>query len=206
MSDQRNILDALAIFGASALLAASAAAHHSDSLYFVDDRSADGGAVRIEGTISRVRWINPHSEFFVDVPSAAGGEPVVWAIETDSINQLRALGWDESTLEVGDKVIVVVSKSKFDDTAGRLRDMLVYGATAEEPAAMYLEFKGDGKPEWQAPFEVYRKHTPCPGTAPYDPARQPGKETLLCARLSAAELAAAMQEYAPRVLLLRGSK
>jgi hypothetical protein len=153
-----------------------------------------------------VRWINPHSEFFVDVPNPAGGEPNVWAIETDSVNQLRALGWSETTLEVGDKVVVVVSKSKFDDTAGRLRDMLVYPSSADESAAVYLEFKGDGKPEWQAPFEVYKKHTPCPGTAPYDPERQPGKETLLCARLSAEELAAAKSEFASRVLLLRDVK
>jgi hypothetical protein len=181
----------------------SAAAHHSDSLYFVDDRSADGGAIRIEGTISRVRWINPHSEFFVDVPDPNGGDTVVWAIETDSVNQLRGLGWDENTLQVGDKVVVVVSKSKFDDTAGRLRDMLVYGATAEEPSAVYLEFKGDGEPEWQAPYEVYERHTACPGTAPFDPERQPGKETLLCAQLSADELAAAKREFGTRVLLLR---
>jgi hypothetical protein len=186
-----------------ALLAGAAVAHHSDSLYFVDDRSADGGAIRIEGTISRVRWINPHSEFFVDVAAPNGGAPAVWAIETDSVNQLRGLGWDDKTLEVGDKVVVVVSKSKFDDTAGRLRDMLVYGATPDEPAAVYLEFKGNGKPEWQAPFEVYREHMPCPGTAPFDPERQPGKETLLCARLSSAELAAARQKFAARVLLLR---
>ena len=129
----------LGVAGAASLLAQVAAAHHSDSLYFIDDRSADGGAIRIEGTISRVRWINPHSEFFVEVPSAAGGEPAVWAIETDSVNQLRGLGWDDDTLQVGDKVVVVVSKSKFDDTAGRLRDMLVYGATPAEPAAVYLE-------------------------------------------------------------------
>jgi hypothetical protein len=189
-----------------AFVAGSASAHHSDSLYFVDDRSADGGAIRIEGTISRVRWINPHSEFFVDVPSPSGGAPVTWAIETDSLNQLRALGWDQQTLEVGDKVVVVVSKSKFDDTAGRLRDMLVYGATADEPAAIYLEFKGNRKPEWEAPFEVYRKHTPCPGTAPFDPERQPGKETLLCAHLSGAELAVAKQQFGARVLLLRDPK
>jgi hypothetical protein len=187
------------------LLAGAAAAHHSDSLYFVDDRSADGGAVRIEGTISRVRWINPHSEFFVDVPSPNGGEPAVWAIETDSVNQLRGLGWNEKTLEVGDKVVVVVSKSKFDDTAGRLRDMLVYGAS-DEPASAYLEFKGDGNTEWQAPYEVYKAHTPCPGTVPFDAERQPGKETLLCARLTAAELAAAKSQFASRVLLLRDAK
>jgi hypothetical protein len=187
----------------TALLATAAAAHHSDSLYFVDDRSADGGAIRIEGTISRVRWINPHMEFFVDVPSPTGGEPTVWAIETDSVNQLRGLGWDENTLQVGDEVVVVVSKSKFDDTAGRLRDMLVYGGAPDEPASVYLEFKGDGKPEWAAPYEVYRAHASCPGTVPFDAERQPGKETLLCAHLSADELAAAKREFGARVLLLR---
>ena len=188
---------------AAVLAVGAAAAHHSDSLYFVDDRSADGGAIRIEGTISRVRWINPHTEFFVDVPSVNGGEPVVWAIETDSVNQLRGLGWDEETIEVGDKVVVVVSKSKFDDTAGRLRDLLVYGATPDEPAAVYLEFKGNGKPEWQAPYELYKAYASCPGTAPFDAERQPGKETLLCARLGADELAAAKRDFGPRVLLLR---
>ena len=195
-----------ALVGAATTLASTARAHHSDSLYFVDDRSADGGAIRIEGTISRVRWINPHSEFFVDVPNPNGGEPAVWAIETDSVNQLRALGWVASTLEVGDKVVAVVSKSKFDDTAGRLRDLLVYGSSADETAAVYLEFKGDGKTEWQAPYEVYKSHTPCPGTAPFDPERQPGKETLLCARLDAAELAAAKRTFGARVLLLRDSR
>ena len=203
---QHRAATVLAAAAVATMLAGAAAAHHSDSLYFIDDRSADGGAVRIEGTISRVRWINPHSEFFVDVPSPNGGEPAVWAIETDSVNQLRGLGWDESTLQAGDKVVVVVSKSKFDDTAGRLRDMLVYGATPDERAAVYLEFKGDGKPEWQAPYEVYRAHTPCPGTVPFDAERQPGKETLLCARLDDTELAAVKRAFGSRVLLLRDAK
>lgn len=197
---------AFAAIGALGMLAGAAAAHHSDSLYFVDDRSADGGAIRIEGAISRVRWINPHSEFFVDVPNPSGGAAVTWAIETDSVNQLRGLGWNDDTLEVGDKVVVVVSKSKFDDTAGRLRDMLVYGAAPADPSAVYLEFKGDGKPEWAAPYEVYKKHTSCPGTAPYDAERQPGKETLLCAHMSAAELTAAKRDFGARVLLLRDAK
>ena len=81
--------------------------------------------------------------------------------------------------------------------------MLVYGTAPDEPAAVYLEFKGDGKPEWQAPYDVYKRHAACPGTAPFDAERQPGKETLLCARLSADELAAAKREFGARVLLLR---
>ena len=84
--------------------------------------------------------------------------------------------------------------------------MLVYGATPAEPAAVYLEFKGDGKPEWQAPYDVYKGHTPCPGTVPFDAERQPGKETLLCARLNADELAAAKRDFGARVLLLRDAK
>lgn len=197
MNGTRTQLAALAAVCAAA--AGTAAAHHSDSLYFVDDRMADGGAIKIEGTIARVRWINPHSEFFVDVPSAGGG-PTQWAIETDSVNQLRALGWNEQTLEVGDKVVVVVSKSKFDDTAGRLRDMLVYDAAGG--ATIYLEYKKEGA-LWEAPLALYRKYSSCPGTKPYDPERQPGKETLLCNTLSAAELAAAKAELGAKVLILR---
>jgi hypothetical protein len=200
---QKAAVVALGCAAALTLFAWPADAHHSDSLYFVDDRAADGGAIRIEGTVSRVRWINPHTEFFVDVPSA-GGTMNTWAIETDSVNQLRALGWDEKTIEVGDRVVVVVSKSKFDDTAGRLRDMLVYGATPADTNAVYLEYKGDGNSQWQAPLDLYRAHESCPGTTPYDPERQPGKETLLCAHLSASQLDAARAEYGTRVLLLRG--
>jgi hypothetical protein len=200
---RRATLTTLACAGVATVVARGAAAHHSDSLYFVDDRAADGGAIRIEGTISRVRWINPHSEFFVDVPNSSGGAPISWAIETDSVNQLRGLGWDERTLEVGDRVVVVVSKSKFDEAAGRLRDMLVLGAAGDEPAQIYLEFKGDGAPQWQAPYELYKRNESCPGTAPFDAERQPGKETLLCATLDKDELAAARQEFGSRVLLLR---
>jgi Family of unknown function (DUF6152) len=194
------LLGAFAIV--ATIVARTATAHHSDSLYFVDDRSADGGAIKIEGTISRMRWINPHSELFVDVPSPGGGEPAVWAIETDSVNQLRALGWSETTLEVGDQVVVVVSKSKFDDTAGRLRDLLVLNA--DGGATLYLEYKKEGA-TWEAPLALYRKHTSCPGTKPYDPERQPGKETLLCNALSAQELAAARAEFGETVLILRAN-
>jgi hypothetical protein len=198
---ERAVIIALAATSAATTVALDATAHHSDSMYFVDDRAADGGAIRIEGTVSRVRWINPHSEFFVDVPNGSGA-PTVWAIETDSVNQLRALGWNEKTLEVGDKVVVVVSKSKFDDTAGRLRDMLVLPATAEEPATVYLEYKPVGE-QWEAPLKVYQRYASCPGTAVTDDNRQPGKETLLCATLSTQELAAARQEFGSRVLVLR---
>jgi hypothetical protein len=197
----KSVVTLLASAAAALLLARGAAAHHSDSLYFVDDRAADGGAIRIEGTIARVRWINPHSEIFVDT-AKPNGETDQWAIETDSVNQLRAMGWTDKTLEVGDTVVVVVSKSKFDDTAGRLRDLLVLGSTAGEPATMYLEYKS-GSPLWDGALAAYQKYTSCPGTKVYDPERQPGKETLLCATVPSADLPAARAAFGDRVLLLR---
>jgi hypothetical protein len=36
--------------------------------------------------------------------------------------------------------------------------MRVYGSTAEEPAALYLEYKGDGNAQWDAPLELYPAH------------------------------------------------
>jgi hypothetical protein len=197
----RSTAALLALGCVGALAVRIASAHHSDSLYFVDDRAADGGAVKIEGTIARVRWINPHSEFFVDVRSP-NGDTVQWAIETDSINQLHAMGWTDETLEVGDKVVVVVSKSKFEDTEGRLRDMLVLGTSPDEPATMYLEYK-DGKPVFEGALAAYQKYTSCPATKLFDPTRQPGKEALLCATIPAHDLGAARAEFGDRVLLLR---
>jgi hypothetical protein len=183
----------------SAGLAAGAAlAHHSDSFYFVDDRSAEGGAVRIEGTLSRVRFINPHSEIFVEV-AGEGGEP-------DSWNQLRTLGWTEATLAVGDHVVIIVSKSKFHATAGRLRDLLVYGRTSEDPARVYLEYipdVADPSSQSDAPLRVLERAPQCDGTVQYDPARQRGKETLLCVSLDAAALEAVQREFADELVIFR---
>jgi hypothetical protein len=184
--------------------ASAALAHHSDSFYFVDDRGAEGGAVRIEGTLSRVRFINPHSEIFVEVASEEGGEPVRWAVETDSWNQLRTLGWTEATLAVGDHVVIIVSKSKFHATAGRLRDLLVYGRTPEEPARLYLEYipdVADPSSQSDAPLRVLERAPQCPGTVQYDPARQRGKETLLCVALDAATLEAVQSEFADDLVI-----
>ena len=175
--------------------AARAAAHHSDSLYFIDDRSADGGAIRIEGTVSRVRWINPHSEFFVDVPSATGGEPTVWAIETDSVNQLRALGWDDNTLKSATRSSSWSRSRSSTTRPAACATCSFYGATAAEPAAVYLEYKPVGE-QWEAPLKVYQRYSSCPGTAVTDANRQPGKETLLCATLTARELAATAKNSA----------
>jgi hypothetical protein len=179
-------------------------AHHSDSVYFVDDRDDPRGAVRIEGTVTRVRLINPHAEFFVSVRDD-NGETAEWAIESDSWNELGTLGWTQETLAEGDRVAAVVSMSKFHSTAGRLRDMLIL-PRGGGPATLFLEYIPDASDEFgqsDAPLRLMERAPQCEGTVRFDPARERGEETLLCISLDAATLDAARREFADRLPILR---
>lgn len=179
-------------------------AHHSDSVYFVDDRNDPRGAVRIEGTVTRVRLINPHAEFFIAV-MGEDGETRRWAIESDSWNELRTLGWTQETLHEGDRVAAVVSMSKFHETAGRLRDMLIY-PNGDTPATLFLEYIPDASDELgqsDAPIELLERAPQCEGTIRYDPARERGEETLLCIRLTPDLLDEARADFADRIQILR---
>ena len=77
----------------------SAWAHHSHGNYMTSEWTS------LEGTVTELRWINPHSWFYLEVLDAEG-EPVVWALEANSLNQLRRAGWTQDALEVGDKIFV----------------------------------------------------------------------------------------------------
>ncbi|WP_428097001.1 DUF6152 family protein [Candidatus Rariloculus sp.] len=186
---------------AGMLLAASSqlTAHHSDSVYFVDDRGDPRGAVKIEGTVSQVRLINPHAEFFVDVMNE-DGEVDRWAIESDSWNQLRSFGWNEATIEVGDRIEVIVSMSRFHNTAGRLRDILVHGSGPDESSQLFLEFIPSSESgQWESVLELVQDAPQCEGTVPYDHLGERGEEILVCLALDEQTLETAREEFANRI-------
>ena len=56
----------------------------------------------LEGTITKVEWMNPHVFFYMDV-SEAGGKGVNWACEMGSPNSLQRQGWTRNTLQLGMK-------------------------------------------------------------------------------------------------------
>lgn len=183
----------------------SAAAHHSDSLYFIDDRGSDGGSVRIEGTVSRVRLINPHAELFVEVVNDQG-DSERWAIESDSWNELRTLGWTQETIKEGDRVAVVVSMSRFHATAGRLRDLLIYPDAPEGNARLFLEYIPDASDEFgqsNAPLQVLERAPQCEDTVQFDPNRERGEETLLCISLDPPTFEAVRREFQSRLKILQ---
>ena len=78
---------------------APAAAHHSHANYRTTSY------INLEGTVTEVHWMNPHTWIYLEVMDASG-EPIIWALEGASPTELRADGWQRDDVQVGDQIKV----------------------------------------------------------------------------------------------------
>jgi hypothetical protein len=86
-----------AALAALALLAAAvpASAHHSFAGEFDVDKP-----IQLQGTVTRVEWINPHAWIHIDV-EASDGSVESWAIEGGTPNTLFRRGITRDSVKVG---------------------------------------------------------------------------------------------------------
>jgi hypothetical protein len=92
-----------AVAACAALLFAStvpAWAHHS----FASEYDADKPA-KIQGTVKKVEWINPHSWITIEV-KAADGTLQTWEIEAGAPNAMFRRGFNKDSLPVGTEIVV----------------------------------------------------------------------------------------------------
>jgi hypothetical protein len=95
---------------AALAVSATAAAHHSSSMY---DRTQ---AVTIEAEVVEFRWVNPHS--YLTVVDRTGAERKTWSIEMSSPGVLTRSGWNKRTFNAGDKITLKFGPLRSGDAGG----------------------------------------------------------------------------------------
>jgi hypothetical protein len=109
---------AIVIAGSGLLLSAVPAwAHHAFTAEFDAKKP-----LKLQGTITRVEWINPHSWIHIDVKNA-DGTVTNWMVEGGSPNALLRRGVAKETLKAGMEVLVDGYQAKDGSNRANGRDI-----------------------------------------------------------------------------------
>lgn len=128
-------ISTLALIGAGAVLAAAAAeAHHAFATEFNVE-----APVALEGKVTKVELINPHSWIHIEVVGE-DGQAVVWMIEGGSPNALVRRGITKASIPIGAELVVNGYQARDGSSKAVGRDILFADGTA-------LFFQGTQVPE-----------------------------------------------------------
>ena len=98
-----NKLLALFLLITGVVMFAPLSAHHGRGQSF-DMKNR----VTLKGTVSQVKWQNPHVLIFIDVKDDSG-KVVTWAFENSNVHTLATQGYNRNTLRVGQEVTAIVN-------------------------------------------------------------------------------------------------
>jgi hypothetical protein len=100
MSALRAFLLSLA---AAMIAAVPLAAHHGRGATFDMKKQ-----LTLKGTVSQVKWQNPHVLISIDVTDEAG-KIVTWTFENSNVHTLATQGYNRNTLTIGQPVTAVLN-------------------------------------------------------------------------------------------------
>jgi hypothetical protein len=126
-------------FGVAAISLALAAvplrAHHAFSAEFDADKP-----LKLEGTVSKTEWINPHAWIHIDVKKP-DGKTEEWMIEGGTPNTLMRRGISRDTLKIGTPIVVTGYQAKDGSFRANGRDI-----TYPDGRKLFLGSTGTGAP------------------------------------------------------------
>src|SRR5580658_1502559 len=96
----KRTLTKLHLIAGLGLAAIPALAHHSAKAEF---DAAE--LITLNGTVTRVDWVNPHARFYMDVKEVSG-KVTNWEFEWGSPNGLTHAGWTRTSLQRGAQITV----------------------------------------------------------------------------------------------------
>jgi hypothetical protein len=133
---KHRFFDALMLALALLLASAPLPAHHSFAAEFDSN-----DAISLQGTITKIEWMNPHVYFYVDVKDA-NGKVVNWALEGGPPNVLYRQGWRKDTLKPGDGITVDAYRARDNSSTASMRT-----ATMPDGRKVFVGTATDGGPK-----------------------------------------------------------
>jgi hypothetical protein len=127
------------VAGAALLVAVAAVpalAHHSFAAEFDAKKP-----VKLQGTVTKMEWINPHSWIHIDVKKADGSVEK-WMVEGGAPNALLRRGWNKNSLPAGTEIVVEGFQAKDGALRANGRDI-----TFPDGRKLFVGSSGIGAPD-----------------------------------------------------------
>ena len=100
------------VLAAAAIVSPPLAAHHGRGrAYDMKTR------LTLKGTVSMVKWQNPHVLIYIDVKDDAS-KVVTWAFENSNVHTLAVQGYNRNTLKFGDQITAIVNPAANGEPLG----------------------------------------------------------------------------------------